>query len=156
MAVGFSHGLFAFENQTFENILKKDFSKCELKKENVFLKKSQIKLIENNINKKVSALLLRYQAVCNKEKSFIYIDSHNVRTLNETVVIEIKKGKVTFLKIASFMEPKQYQAPKKWLDLFLTKDIKNVDALTGATLSQNAIKNVLRKYLVIDKILKNE
>lgn len=156
LAVGFSHGLLAFENQTFEKVIESKFKDCSLTKENVFLNNTQEKKIKEKLNSKVSSLLLRFKTDCQKEKSYIYVDSHNVRTLNETVVVEIKNNKLNFLEIASFMEPKEYLPPRKWLDLFYKKEISKVDALTGATLSQNAIKNVVKKYLVIDSILLNE
>ncbi len=156
LAVGFSHGLFAFENQTFESVIEKQFKNCDLKKENVFLDKKQTLKIKKQINSKLSSLLLRFKVRCENDSSYVYVDSHNVRTLNETVVLEVKKSKLSFLKIASFMEPKEYLPPKKWLDLFFKKEINKVDALSGATLSQNAIKNTVRKYLIIDRVLGNE
>ena len=146
----------AFKNRTFEEVLLENFSKCELKKENVFLSKNQIAQIENELSFKVSALMLRFYNPCNK--SYIYVDSHPVRTLNETVLIELKKGEqqqdeLSWLEIASFMEPKEYVPPKKWLELFKKRSVNKVDGLTGATLSENAIKKVVEKYKVVNRVL---
>jgi hypothetical protein len=155
-AMSFSHGLFAFENKTFEKVLKNNFKNCILKKENIFLKHNDQDEITKRLGLKISALLLRYKSECYKSVSYIYIDSHIVRSLNETVVIEIKNKKLNFIQIASFMEPREYLPPKNWLELFLLNDQSKVDALTGATLSQNAIKNTVKKYLVINRVLSNE
>jgi len=78
-----------------------------------------------------------------------------VRTMNETVVIELNKSDVKVLKIASFMEPKEYLPPQKWLNQFQNKKVK-VDGLTGATISENAIKRLVEKYIVIDNILNDK
>ena len=141
----------AFKNRTFEEVLQEKFSKCELKKENLFLNKDQIVKIEKELSFKVSALMLRFYNPCNK--SYIYVDSHPVRTLNETVLIEIKQNELSWLEIASFMEPKEYVPPKKWLELFKKRSVSDVDGLTGATLSENAIKKVVEKYKVVNRVL---
>lgn len=150
MAASLPCGLFAFENKTYQEVLQHDYKGCELKKENVFLTKKQVQKINSSLEQKSSSLILRYKNKCNN--SYVYIDSHNVRTLNETVLIEIKKEKVLKLKIASFMEPREYLPPVKWIELLLKKK-ERVDSLTGATLSQNALKNVYKKYIVINRVL---
>lgn len=153
MAASLSCGLFAFENKTYQDVLKSEYSKCLLKKENIFLTETQSKKIKSKLESKSSSLILRYYNSCND--SYIYIDSHNVRTLNETILIEIKNKEVLKLKITSFMEPREYFPPAKWIELLLEKKDK-VDSLTGATLSQNALKKVLKKYLVINRVLNDK
>jgi hypothetical protein len=149
IAFGFSKGFCGFENRTYQQALAAKYKGCKLKKENVFLSKAKQKKIRKALEQKTSSLLLRYKNPCNK--SSIYIDSHIVRTLNETVIIEVKDQKITHLEIASFMEPKDYLPPQRWLNLFKTK--RKVDGLTGATLSENAIKKLVGKYIVIDNII---
>jgi hypothetical protein len=141
--------LFAFTNQNYQDILVKKYTRCKLTKENVYLTKKQVNKIKQKINEHASALILRYNNPCNKSR--IYIDSNVVRTLNQTVITEVQNNKVLFLKIASFMEPKEYLPPQKWLDQFLETPYE-VDTLTGATISENSIKKLVRKYLVIDNI----
>lgn len=153
LAASFSCDLFAFENRTYQEVLKNEYPNCSLKKENVFLTKVQEKKINSKLENKSSSLILRYANACNK--SFVYIDSHNVRTLNETVLIEVKEEEVINLKITSFMEPREYLPPTKWLELLLKKK-EEVDSLTGATLSQNAIKRTFKKYLLIDRVLNDK
>jgi hypothetical protein len=148
-ALSTSQGFCSFKNKTYQELLVEKY-KCDLKKENVFLDKSQIKKIKEKSNFRISPLILRYKNLC--DKSFVYVDSHVVRTMNETVVLEIQNSKIKRLEIASFMEPKSYLPPQKWLDQFTTKT-KNIDALTGATISENAIKRLVEKYIVIDNIL---
>ena len=114
-----------------------------------YLTPEQVSQIKEKTDSHVSKLILRFKNSCNN--SFVYVDSHIVRTLSETVLIEVKDKKISTIDIASFMEPREYLPPAKWLDQF-TKG-HEVDALTGATLSQNAIKNSVKKYLLVDTIL---
>lgn len=152
LAFGSSKGFCAFKNRTYQAALVAKYKNCKLKKENIFLTKEQKKNISEKLGVKISSLLLRYQNPCNK--SSVYVDSHIVRTLNETVIVEVKNQKISHLEIASFMEPKDYLPPQKWLDLFKSK--KKVDSLTGATLSENAIKKLVGKYIVIDNIINDK
>ena len=149
MAISISCGLFAFENRTYQEVIKELSSGCNLKKENIFLTNEQGKKIKNLLDTKVSSLVLRYKNECNG--NYFYVDSHIVRTLNETVIVEVANKKASRFKIASFMEPKEYLPPQKWLDNL----VKNpqIDGLTGATLSSNALKKVMQKVLVINKVV---
>ncbi len=153
LAWGISPGFCAFKNRTYQDVISAKYKECKLIKENIFLKKDQLNNIEEKLGFKVSSLLLRYKNSCSK--SFIYIDSHIVRTLNETVVIEVKDKRISYIEIASFMEPKEYLPPLKWIDLLKRKG-SEVDSLTGATLSQNALKKLVQKYIVIDNILNDK
>lgn len=146
--------LLAFENMTFQKLLEKNYKNCELVKENIFLTKTQQQQVEKKLKMKVSSLHLRYKNSCND--SYIYIDSHIVRTQNETLVVEIAKNKIALLEIASFMEPQEYIPPKKWLSLFKDNNNQEVDALTGATLSENAIRKVVKKLLIMDTVINDK
>lgn len=146
--------LFAFENMTFQKLLEKKYKDCKLIKENIFLTKGQQSKIEKKLKAKVSSLHLRYKNNCND--SYIYIDSHIVRTQNETLVTEVKAKKIIYLKLASFMEPQEYIPPKKWLALFKGDKHQDIDALTGATLSENAIRRVTKKLLILDSVINDK
>lgn len=123
ISLGMTQGVFSFENQTYEGLLAKKYKNCNLTKENIFLTSGQQSKISLQTNLKQTALLLRFKVICITEQSYVYVDSHIVRTLNETVVIEVKQGELIYLQIASFMEPKTFLPPQKWLDLFLSKNI---------------------------------
>lgn len=143
----------AFVNRTYQDVLNDDYKGCKLVKENIFLTKDQVNKIKRKYEFNVSALILKYNNSCNK--SSIYIDSNIVRTLNQTVLFEIKNGKVLNLKIASFMEPKEYLPPTGWLNLF-KKEKDEVDSLSGATISENAIKRIVKKYILVDNVLNDK
>lgn len=147
-----SSGHAAHKNRPYQDVLSERYLNCNLKKENVFLSDLQVKNIASLYGGKVSKLILRYKNNCDDD-SFVYIDSHIVRTLNQTVLIELKNQKVKLLEVASFMEPKEYLAPKLWLKQFIGSPKTEIDGLTGATLTENAIKKLVQKYRVIDNVL---
>ena len=131
---------------------------CKLKKENLYLDKEQQKEIEKISGVKLyGRLALRY--FCEQENIYYYIDSHIVRTLNETVIIKVQNNKVSEYVVSSFNEPQEYKAPTKWLDQFIQKAHnkytlrENIDALSGATLTAKASVDTVNKILALHKVL---
>lgn len=146
-------------NQTYQAVLESNYNKCLSKKEIIYLTKDQKKKIEELSGSKVfSQLKIKYTNKCNK--SVIYIDSHIVRTLNETLLFEIKDGKIEQLETISFMEPQEYKSPKNWIKKFLKKHLSedlninaDIDALSGATLTAHAVTDASRKILALHQVL---
>lgn len=136
---------------------------CPVKKENLFLSKEKRKLIESKGETKLyGGLALRYVIKCAEKKPiYLYVDSHIVRTLNETVVIKIQEDKIKQYEVASFNEPPEYIAPKKWLKQFLGKGpkekplraIEDVDGLSGATLTVGSSINAVNKILALHEVI---
>lgn len=156
-------GVFAKNRPYTDVVAELNPSSCPIKKENIFLTKEQRKQIEEQSEAKLyGGLALRYIVTCPKEKKvYLYIDSHIVRTLNETVVIKITEDKIEEYSVASFNEPPEYRAPKKWLDQFkgksgekVLKAFEDIDALSGATLTVGSSINAVNKVLALHKILK--
>jgi Na+-translocating ferredoxin:NAD+ oxidoreductase RnfG subunit len=136
--------------------------KCEKIKENIYLNKEQMKLIEEQSQTKIyGGLALRYISQCpNGEKLYHYVDSHIVRTLNQTVVVTIQNNSVKKFVVSSFSEPPEYKAPQKWYDQFIGKSPKKVlkpradiDALSGATLTVNSSISAVNKILFMHQLL---
>ena len=164
-------GLFIFSqiigaaNRPYNDVVNELTPKeCKSKKENLFLSKEEIKKIEKRSESKIyGGLALRYVVDCPKGKIFHYVDSHIVRTLNETVVISIQNGKVISFNVASFGEPPEYKAPAKWYQQFegkggeeVLKARKNIDALSGATLTVNSSISAVNKILALHQHLESK
>ncbi len=146
----------------FEELIQSRFDQCQRTKENLFLTAEQKKEIETALDSKLhSSLALRYRVDCRgKAPKFVYVDSHIVRTLNETVVFEIDDNKIERVEISQFMEPTEYLPPMAWIKQIIGKSHirelemkKNIDALTGATLSARAILDSSRRILVMHSVL---
>jgi len=160
----FSQGSWA-KNRPYQEMLKQIFPDCERKKENIFLTKEQQSEIEEALEQKIhSPMALRYHLKCADRHLFAYIDSHIVRTMNQTVVVGVNaEGKITHYKISSFMEPSEYRPPKQWIEQILDKGPQDkyqlnheIDALSGATLSANAVVNSSKKIIKLHQVLRKK
>jgi hypothetical protein len=158
----FSLGTSAMENPNYMDIILKKYPKCEYKKENIFITKKQKSSIETRTGRELfSRLGLRFKIVCNKSTTYAYVDSHIVRTLNETLVIFVKNNSVSDLKVAVFNEPPEYKTPIKWNQQFFKKSNNHkltigadIDGLSGATLTSHAINDTVKRILSIHSEIK--
>ena len=140
------------------DIVKGEFpSDCLIDKETVFLK--------NPIDD--SKLYIRYIVNCPKQaKKHAYLDSHIVRTMRQVLLIALDGDSVDLIKTLVFNEPVEYKSTKNWLQRFrklilgkseTSNAIDNIDAVSGATLTSNAVKKSLRKIeLIHSEIAKND
>ena len=89
------------------------------------------------------------------------IEAATVRTLPETVMVVLDSdGSVRFAEILAFFEPPEYMPPKRWLEQFrkarLSPTLRvggDIHAITGATLSAQAITRQVRKTTALCEIL---
>lgn len=150
----------ATANETFQAVLSKLYPKCKLEKEIIYLDSKQQKKVKELSGVTLTSKLANRFKACNG--SYIYIDSHIVRTLNQTVVVEVDKDVVKTYKVSSFLEPKEYKAPVKWLTQLLSKKLsditlfKKIDGLSGATLTAKANVNAAKKILALHRVLSED
>jgi hypothetical protein len=86
-----------------------------------------------------------------------YLDTHPVRSMNETVLIVISPARrVAAVEVLAFNEPEDYLPPRRWLDTFedraLTRDLKPgaaIPHLGGATLTARAVAAAVRRTLAL-------
>lgn len=134
---------------------------CKSLKETLYLSNDQVEQIKTLSSVDVESKLgMRVKLECQNSKSSIYVDSHIVRTMNETVFVMVEAGKIKEMKIVSFLEPSEYKPTPSWLaqlkqaKLDEKLNLKNgIDAISGATMSATAIVNSARKILAMDKVL---
>ena len=90
-----------------------------------------------------------------------YLDTHRVRTMNETVMIVVTPGgRVRSVETLAFAEPDDYLAPKRWLATFddktLGKDLRPggaVPNLGGSTLTARAVAAAVRRTLALHAVI---
>jgi len=88
------------------------------------------------------------------------IEAAIVRTLQETVIVVLEPdGSVRYTEILAFFEPDEYRPPKRWLDQFIGKVLStqlriggDIQGITGATLSAQAITRQVRKSAAMLKV----
>ncbi len=138
-------------------------SKVEIK--NMILKKDQLEKAKKIARLNIRTRLVSFYIVRDKAGNIIayaYVDTHRVRTKPETVLYIINtKGEIEIIEVLAFMEPPEYKADRRWLDLFIGKSImkdrialkKDIPNVTGATLTSRAITKSVRKVLAIWQVV---
>lgn len=112
--------------------------------------------------KDITALVTRYVA---KNASgvigYAYLDKHMVRTLPETLIVALDAdGKLRGIKVLAFREPEEYIAHEGWMEQFKGKTVqdeirmkRNIDGITGATLTARAVTQCARRTMAIHEVL---
>jgi len=110
-----------------------------------------------------SALVTRY-VVRNEADGIVgyaYLDKHLVRTLPQTVMVAVDAdGVLVGIKVLAFREPAEYMARDGWMAQFRGKTVqdeikmkKNIDGITGATLTARAVTQCARRTVSIHQVL---
>lgn len=108
------------------------------------------------------ALVTRY--VVRRDNAVVgyaYLDKHLVRTLPEIILVSVDAdGALQKIDVLAFQEPLEYLAPKSWLQQFTGRTVddeirlkKNVDGITGATLTARAVSQAARRILTVHAVL---
>ena len=88
---------------------------------NLFLSDEDVAWVQKTAKVKPVARVFRaYKAYQqNKLLGFAFIDTHRVRSMNETLMLRISpQGMVQEILLLAFHEPTEYQPSKKWLSQF--------------------------------------
>ncbi len=91
------------------------------------------------------------------------IESHNVRTQPETVMILLSPaGELRRVEVLAFHEPPEYQPPARWFERLYGRPVtdlrlgQGVDGIAGATLSSRASLEGIRKAMAVYQIAVRE
>ena len=128
----------------------------------LFLTAAQRAAIEDRAKSKIESDLLTVYVGHRGDELLGYavFDTHLVRTLPETfLVVLTPDGKVAATHLLAFYEPTEYAPPPRWLaqfaDVGLTDDLRvgrGIAAITGSTLTSNAVTGGMRRALAIYEI----
>lgn len=117
---------------------------------------------EKAVQENISALVTRYTV---RDETgivgYAYLDKHLVRTLPQTVMVAVDKdGALVGIRVLAFREPAEYMAREGWLEQFRGKTAedeirmkRNIDGITGATLTSRAVTQCARRTMVIHRVL---
>jgi hypothetical protein len=94
---------------------------------------------------------------------FAVIDTHNVRTLPEAVMVVLSPaGEVRRAEVLAFYEPPEYAPTERWAKQFdgrkLDDDLKlggGIQGITGATLTATAMTSGVRRVLALYAVLRD-
>jgi Na+-translocating ferredoxin:NAD+ oxidoreductase RnfG subunit len=90
-----------------------------------------------------------------------YLDAHRVRTLPETLMLSVTQdGTIISVDVLAFREPQDYMPRRAWYAQFATKPFspklqlnRDIQGITGATLTGRATVNATRKMLCVHNVL---
>lgn len=91
-----------------------------------------------------------------------YFDAHRVRTLPEVLMVVVgTDDRIRRLEVLRFQEPPDYRPPRGWLDRFRGRALdpelslkRGVTALTGATLTSDAVTDAARRMLALHGVVR--
>ena len=92
---------------------------------------------------------------------FAYVETHLVRTLQETLLIVLDaEGSARRVDVLSFFEPQDYLPSRRWFGQFEGRDLdeglrlkREIRTLSGATLSSRSATDAVRRALALHRVL---
>jgi electron transport complex protein RnfG len=156
----------AFAQISREKALAALYPGAQLRADRIFLTEAQMREARQMGEVEIpSSLIARYTAIVDgKTVGRAYIDTHTVRTKNESLLIALDAaGRVKRIEVTAFLEPPEYQAPRAWYDQYnakgLTDDLRlhrAIRPIAGASLTAKATNDATRRILAIDQVLEKK
>ena len=143
---------------TQHKALQRAFPEASLiQRKTVFLTKAQVQGIQKKAKSKLESQIITYYIGKSSQGvvGYAFFETSIVRTLPATFMVVLStQGKVEFVEILAFDEPKDYLPRQKWLGLFRNKGLgrtlwikRGIHNITGATLTTLAIIHGVRRTL---------
>ena len=138
---------------------------AEVEPQAVFLTDEQAEKIEKTAQVKLESKLytLHVGRRGGQVLGYAAIESHNVRTQPETVMILLSPtGELVKVEMLAFHEPPEYQPPARWFEKLYHRPLgelrlnQGVDGISGATLSSRASLDGVRKAMAIWQVAVKE
>ena len=141
------------------SIIKENYaSDVNIKRDKIILSKEELSSIKKMAKLPVKSKLYRYYQVTKENKivGFAILISQKVRTKKATVLYFIEDGKMKFIEILAFLEPKEYIPKDIWMGQFDDKNIsdsfsigKDIPTISGATLSAKSLTDGARLAIAL-------
>ena len=152
-----------FAQASREEVLRRVYPGATFQAERKFLTEEQMKKAAALSGVEVpTALIARYVAVNGgKVVGRAYVDTHVVRTKNESLLICLDAGgKVKRVEVTAFLEPPEYRAGDAWYGQFRDRALESdlqlnraIRPVAGATLTATATTRAVRRVLALDQVL---
>lgn len=157
-------GLEARVYRTFPDAVHAVFPQADnVKRRSVYLTREQMQRAQQMAQENIdTGLLVVYQIThAGKLLGWAYLDTHRVRTLNETLLVCIDdKERIIHVEQLSFAEPQEYMASDRFLSMFHGKILGpelslkgKIPTTTGSTLTCSAVTGAVRRVLALHKIV---
>ena len=149
---------------TLEEAIHRSFPGAQMEREVIYLDEQQEKQISELAGTALNTSIIYayHLKQSGKDIGTVYLDAHRVRTLSETLMIILSpESTVQQIDVLSFAEPQEYRPRKIWYDQFLGQELspklqlgRDIDGVTGATLTARATTQALRRVLAIHSSLR--
>ncbi len=146
-----------------ERALATAFPGCQIERRTAYLDPLELAQAREAAGVEVpSALVVPYVATCGGVPGgTAYFDAHRVRTLPETVMVVVDvEGRVERVEVLSFDEPPAYLPGPPWYRQFVGRALdpdlalkRDIDGITGATLTARATTEAVRRVLALHHVL---
>lgn len=134
-----------------------------VKRQSIYLTKEQVARATQLAGEPVSGAFYVVYSVTRAGKllGWVYLDTHRVRTLNETIFVSIDPDhRVHDVQILNFHEPQEYMASDRFLALMKGRTVANrpsirgdIPLIAGATLTSDAVASSVSRVLAVHKVL---
>ena len=149
-----------------EEVFQKLFPDAAVERVTHYLTPEQEQEIEKRSGSKLRAsIIYAYRLIQNGELlETAYFDQHRVRTLPETLMVGVSpEGQITRVVVMAFNEPLDYMPRDRWYAQFVGKRLekefrlkRQIDGVTGATLTARSTTEAGRRVLAIHEVLLQE
>lgn len=134
-----------------------------VKRQSIYLTKEQVARATAYAGEPInSAFFVMYSVTrAGKILGWVYLDTHRVRTLNETIFVSIDPDhRVHNVQILNFHEPQEYMATDRFLALMKGRTLAtkpsirgDIPLIAGATLTSNAVASSVSRILAVHKVV---
>ena len=148
--------------KTFEDALGQLMPGASFVRQTIYLDKELAAQASNLAGVKIEPGVVHAYALTRdgQPAGMAYIDIHRVRTLPEKLLTIVNpEGQVVGVQVLAFQEPLDYLPPQRWYDRIngktLTPDLqigRDIDGITGATLTTRAAVESVRRSLALHQI----
>jgi hypothetical protein len=147
-----------------DEALRLAFPDAEVRSHTVFLTPEQETAVKTRTGLDLESKLFTYYEGRRGGElvGFAVIDTHIVRTLPETfMAVLTPAGAIDRVVVLAFYEPPEYAPPERWLGQFEGRVLdespwrvgRDVHGIAGATLTAHAVRDGLRKILVLHDLV---
>ena len=149
---------------TVDEALALAFPKAKIERGRVFLTEAQKKRAAGLAKAKVEQGIVRPYVARDEEGKLLgtaYLDTHQVRTLKETVLVVVGPDeRLLRIELLSFGEPTNYIPRGNWYGQFKGKKLddqlnlkRGIKGVTGATLTARATTEAARRVLALHHVV---
>ncbi len=137
------------------------YPKGSFAKKTILLSSDEAARVEALAQEKLDSKIVTYYEITTPEGPvYAYVQTVRVRSKNLAAMTFVEgSGTIRAIEIIAMFEPMEYLPPQKWLETLEKKSLadpirpkRDIPAITGATLSANAVSKSARTALAIHSV----